>query len=143
MSSTPAEVRRKRRFRFELWPAVTTLLGLVVLVGLGTWQLQRLAWKEALIAAAEAKLAQPPRELPSGADLAEADYGRFVVHGRYLHDQAFAFGGTGQGHLRLLDRDGATLVCADTGGSAAYDFVLRIADGAAQAAAYTGDDFIL
>ena len=33
------------------------------------------------------------------------------------------------GRLRLLDRDDATLVCADTGGSSGCDFVLRIADG--------------
>ena len=43
----------------------------------------------------------------------------------------------------LIARDGDTLVCADTGGSAAYDFVLRIADGDTHAADFTRDDFIL
>ena len=58
-------------------------------------------------------------------------------------NQAFVFGGNGKGHLRLLDRDGDTLVCADTAGSSAYDFVLRIDDGRHCATAYTADDFIL
>ncbi len=58
-------------------------------------------------------------------------------------NQAFLFGGNGKGHLRLLDRDGDTLVCADTAGTSAYDFVLRLADGKTLANAYTADDFIL
>ena len=59
-------------------------------------------------------------------------------------DQAFDFGGRGRGHLQLVEKDGATLVCADTGGCTAWDFVLRIADGSAvRASAYTADDFIL
>ena len=31
-----------------LWPAVMTLAGLAILVSLGNWQMQRLAWKEGL-----------------------------------------------------------------------------------------------
>ena len=58
-------------------------------------------------------------------------------------NQAFLFGGSAQGHLRLLDREDATLVCADTGGTSAWDFVLRIADSGQRAADYTADDFIL
>jgi surfeit locus 1 family protein len=47
------------------------LLGLIlvaptffVLVGLGTWQVERKAWKEDLIAALKARLAEPPAALP-------------------------------------------------------------------------------
>jgi len=32
-----------------LWPGVMTLVGLAILIGLGTWQLERKAWKENLI----------------------------------------------------------------------------------------------
>jgi surfeit locus 1 family protein len=39
----------------------------VVLIGLGTWQLQRKAWKEGLIAALDAQLAAPPIALPAAA----------------------------------------------------------------------------
>ena len=39
-------------------------VALCVLVGLGTWQLERKAWKDALIAELETKLAAPPTDLP-------------------------------------------------------------------------------
>jgi serralysin len=58
-------------------------------------------------------------------------------------DQALGFGGPGQGHLRLLERWAGTLVCADVVGDGRVDFVLRIADGATAADAYTADDFLL
>ena len=35
--------------RALLWPTVMTGLGLIILLGLGTWQLERKAWKEGLI----------------------------------------------------------------------------------------------
>lgn len=91
MTSTPAEAGI-RRFRPRLWPTLATLLGLAVLLGLGTWQLHRLAWKRDLIAVAEAGLAAPPVELPPGEDLAAVDFRRVAVLGTYLHGAAFAFG---------------------------------------------------
>ena len=48
MSSTPADAGRAFRPRF--WPTLAALAGLVVLLSLGTWQLQRMAWKHDLIA---------------------------------------------------------------------------------------------
>ncbi len=39
-------------------------VALVTFIGLGTWQLQRKAWKEALIATLEQRLAASPAELP-------------------------------------------------------------------------------
>ncbi len=39
---------------------VVTLVALAILLALGTWQLQRLAWKEGLIAAIERQAGQPP-----------------------------------------------------------------------------------
>ena len=35
------------QFRPRLWPSLATLAALVVLVSLGTWQVERLRWKEA------------------------------------------------------------------------------------------------
>jgi surfeit locus 1 family protein len=43
------------------------LLAFIVLVGLGTWQVERKAWKEALIAALTERLAAPPQALPAAA----------------------------------------------------------------------------
>lgn len=81
-----------RRFHLRLWPTLITLVGLAVLLSLGTWQLQRLAWKRDLIAAAEAQLTLPATGFPAGDDLTGMDFRRFAVQGRYLHEASFAFG---------------------------------------------------
>ncbi|MFG1464344.1 SURF1 family protein [Xanthobacter sp. DSM 24535] len=43
-----------------LLPTLTALSALVVLLGLGTWQMERLSWKNALVAQVESRAAQPP-----------------------------------------------------------------------------------
>jgi surfeit locus 1 family protein len=53
-----------KRGAFALF-AFFVVVALAVLVGLGTWQLERKAEKDALIAALEAKLAAPPTDLPA------------------------------------------------------------------------------
>ena len=63
--------------RSLLWLGLFTLLGLAGLIGLGVWQLQRLAWKEALIAEVEARVGAQPVETPPEAEwskLAPSDY---------------------------------------------------------------------
>jgi surfeit locus 1 family protein len=44
--------------------AFAALAAFAVLMGLGTWQIERKAWKEALIATLSQRLAAPPVELP-------------------------------------------------------------------------------
>jgi surfeit locus 1 family protein len=71
-------------------PAVATALALCVLVGLGTWQLQRLSWKEDLVARIEARLAAPPAPLPPQADWSRLDldvweYRPVSLRGRFDH----------------------------------------------------------
>jgi surfeit locus 1 family protein len=50
-----------------LLPGIVALAGLAVLIGLGTWQLERKAWKENLIATVEQRLAAAPAALPPRA----------------------------------------------------------------------------
>lgn len=50
-----------RRFPWVL--TVLTALGVALLVALGVWQVQRLRWKEGLIAGAEAAATRPPEPL--------------------------------------------------------------------------------
>ncbi|WP_238182526.1 SURF1 family protein [Methylobacterium trifolii] len=68
------------------------LLILVVLVGLGTWQVQRRAWKLDLIAQVEARVHAPAVAAPGPADwpgITSADaYRRVRLTGRFLHDRA-------------------------------------------------------
>ncbi|MDQ1154315.1 SURF1 family protein [Brevundimonas sp. SORGH_AS_0993] len=49
--------------RFPWILTVLTAAALVLLIGLGVWQVERLKWKEGLIAAADAAGAQPPAPL--------------------------------------------------------------------------------
>jgi surfeit locus 1 family protein len=60
-----------------LLPFAFGLIGTAVLIGLGTWQVQRLAWKTGIIATIEARLATDPVGLPPAPD-PEADRFRLV-----------------------------------------------------------------
>ena len=51
---------RRDNPRNPLLPGLATLAAFLVLVGLGTWQLQRKAWKDGLIATLSERLAAPP-----------------------------------------------------------------------------------
>ena len=80
------------RTRSLLWPAVATLFVVAILCALGTWQVKRLAWKEALIASVDARLAAPPVAAPGPdvwpeLDLGAAAYEPVTVTGRFLNDR--------------------------------------------------------
>jgi len=103
---------------------ITVLAALLVLLSLGTWQMQRLAWKEGLIAEREAGLSLPPSPLPSRFDNNEAaeafSFRNVTVKGSFRHDleqlySTRAIGGvfghhlltpmvTGDGPAILIDR---------------------------------------
>lgn len=51
-----------------LLPLIFGLLGTVVLVGLGVWQMQRLDWKEAILADIDARITAAPVALPEQPD---------------------------------------------------------------------------
>ncbi len=75
--------------RPRLWPALMSAAGLVVLLGLGTWQVQRLHWKLGLIATMKARMYGPAVALPPGVgvDPTAWAYRRVIVTGRYLNDK--------------------------------------------------------
>lgn len=88
--------------RGRVW--LTLLLGLVVLaalVGLGTWQVQRLASKQQLIATVDARIKSPPRPLAElerqFAETGDVDYSPVETSGRFLHDRESHFLATWQG----------------------------------------------
>ncbi|WP_280137186.1 SURF1 family protein [Aureimonas sp. Leaf454] len=84
----PREIRRLGRGSFAAG-VVLCLLGIAVLVGLGTWQMERLGWKNGLIATIEARVHAPPRPLEEvEAEFArggDVDYVPVLVSGRFLH----------------------------------------------------------
>ncbi|RKT28234.1 surfeit locus 1 family protein [Roseovarius halotolerans] len=55
-----------------LVPLIFGLAGVAILIGLGTWQMQRLAWKEGVLADIEARIGADPVALPPQPD-PEAD----------------------------------------------------------------------
>ena len=67
--------------------AVASVLGFLMLCGLGAWQLQRLSWKEALIGRIEEKLAAPAIPLETLPAESDADFTKVTVTGTYLPDQ--------------------------------------------------------
>lgn len=74
--------------RSLLWPSVWAAVGFVVLMGLGTWQVQRLHWKEGLIAARRAAFALPP--IPPPPNLAAArllEYHAVRASGHFLNNR--------------------------------------------------------
>src|SRR5262249_26747459 len=71
-------------------PTLLALLALAVLVGLGTWQLQRKAWKESLIAQMERQVHADPGPAMTGLEPLAAisqEYRRVRLRGVFQHDQ--------------------------------------------------------
>jgi surfeit locus 1 family protein len=104
-------------FRPRLWPSLAALAALIVLVSLGTWQVERLRWKEALIAERTAQLAAPAALLPAQADWPAWNFRRVEALGTFRHDLEQLFGASthdGQlGHhvlTPLLRADGSALL---------------------------------
>ncbi len=69
-------------------PLLMALPALLILLGLGTWQMQRLAWKEDLIAKITARIHQPPVPLGEVEKQApsDAEYARVKVGGTFHHE---------------------------------------------------------
>ena len=76
-----------RRFQPTLWASVCTGLAVLILLALGSWQVQRLYWKEALIAERQTRSQAPAQDLPASFDDSEAlEFVRVHLTGGFLHD---------------------------------------------------------
>jgi surfeit locus 1 family protein len=81
------------RFRPQLWPTLAAAAGVAVLIALGSWQVERLHWKAALIAERAAQLAAPPEPLPAQSnDWRAWDFRRVSVAGEFRHDEEQRYG---------------------------------------------------
>ncbi|GAB2185632.1 SURF1 family protein [Roseibium sp. LAB1] len=76
-------------------PMLAAIAALAVLLNLGFWQLDRLAWKEDLIEQVKVGVSSPPVAAPepaAWADLAPADdYGHVRINGRFLEGAVFYY----------------------------------------------------
>ena len=130
MTASPSiDTRHEPRgWRSLIGPGIAATIAFAILVGLGTWQVERLGWKEALIARIDARIHAPPQPLPPLADWAHVDpadleYTHVTATGTFDHaHEAYVFrgaGGTGEagaqpGYLVMtplrLDGGGTVLV---------------------------------
>ncbi|MGC9448757.1 SURF1 family protein [Cereibacter johrii] len=69
--------------RRMILPLLFGLIGAAILVSLGLWQVQRLQWKEAVLADIEARVAAPPVTLPEAPEAARDRYLPVTVSGRF------------------------------------------------------------
>ncbi|QDF41471.1 SURF1 family protein [Bradyrhizobium symbiodeficiens] len=116
---------RGKAARPSLWLTVLSLTALVLLVALGIWQIERRAWKLALIDRVEQRVHAPAQPIPSSAswpavNAANDEYRHVSLKGRFLHDretlvQAVTEEGPGFWVLTPLQRDDGTQVLINRG----------------------------
>ena len=118
------------RARRIVLPGVLALIGIAILCGLGVWQVQRLHWKENLIATVDARIHAAPVAAPGpGAwpvDLDRYDYQPVTVSGHFLNDKEIyvfasllepkgSLGGVGYRVLTPLETDGGWYLIVNRG----------------------------
>lgn len=82
------------RFRPSWGLSLVAIPAMGVLLALGTWQMDRMRWKENLINERSQRLAAPPVNLPAQVASPEAlEYRRVQVVGRFLHDRELYLAG--------------------------------------------------
>lgn len=111
---------------------------LAILIGLGTWQVERRAWKEGLLADIAAGLARPPAALPAAIADPEAWAWRPVSiegvwdHAHEMHLLGRTLDGRAGIHVvtPLLRSDGGPAVIVDRGWAPAADAAIDRPQGA-------------
>jgi surfeit locus 1 family protein len=79
----------RQPFRLNFWMTVCAVPALMILLGLGFWQVQRLEWKQAIINERAERLAAPPLDIASvsATSWQEVEHRRVKITGKYLHDR--------------------------------------------------------
>jgi surfeit locus 1 family protein len=119
----PPSPRAPARRGGLLVPAIFTLLGVALLCGLGVWQIERLHWKEGLLADIAARVHAAPSPFPPESAWAsltpgEDEYRHVRLAGHFLNDK--------EAHLQ------ANLIAkGPRAGALGYDLLtpLKLADG--------------
>ena len=82
---TDAHPAAQRNRRLRLWATLLTIVGLLAMVGLGSWQVDRMQWKTALIAELAARGDGPAIALPATIEPADGlEFRRARLEGRLL-----------------------------------------------------------
>lgn len=124
-------MNRAQAVRSLILPGLASLAALAILISLGNWQMQRLAWKDNLIATATERAKEKPQELPATAEalslqIEREEYRPYVATGRFLHrhevqiytvlsDAKGTFSGAGYWVLTPLSRADGSIVIVNRG----------------------------
>jgi surfeit locus 1 family protein len=85
------------RFRPLFWPTVFTVPVVLLLLGLGSWQIERLFWKRELIAQRQTALAAAPVAAPRSLEDARGmEFHHVTDEGVFLHDKEIFLGATSE-----------------------------------------------
>ncbi|MFZ5792247.1 MAG: SURF1 family protein [Pseudomonadota bacterium] len=77
-----------RRFRPKPGATIAAGIAFLILIALGVWQIERLGWKENLIAERHERSTAPAIELPApGADISQLDFRHARAEGTFDHAQ--------------------------------------------------------
>jgi surfeit locus 1 family protein len=125
------QVTRAQPVRSLILPGALSVIALAILISLGNWQMQRLAWKENLIATISKRVKETPQILPASPeslsfDLAQEEYRPYIAEGRFLHqhevqvytvlsDAKGAYSGAGYWILTPLQRAEGSIVIVNRG----------------------------
>jgi surfeit locus 1 family protein len=87
----------KSRFRPLFWPTVLTVPVLLLLLALGSWQIERLFWKRELIAQRRAAVTASSVAAPRGLEEARGmEFYPVTDQGVFLHDKEIFLGATSE-----------------------------------------------
>jgi surfeit locus 1 family protein len=83
-------------FRPLLWPTIFTVPAMLLLLALGSWQIQRLYWKRELIEQRQAAVSAAPVAVRSLEDAKEMEFRHVTDEGVFLHDKEIFLGATSE-----------------------------------------------
>lgn len=121
---TPHDDVKQTGWRGLMWPAASALVAFAILIGLGVWQVERLQWKESLIASINDGLGKPPAPLEQPADawkeLSTHEYRPVSISGHFRHTdehRLFAIDGSEMGwHIFTpLETEGGNILFVNRG----------------------------
>ena len=88
--SGPIDMSTRLRAAGLVWATVLTIASAAFLCGLGTWQMQRKAWKDGLVASIAARINAEPIEVVDAAQRMQTspdvEYLRVTARGIFLHE---------------------------------------------------------
>jgi surfeit locus 1 family protein len=106
--------------RRMIFPLLLGILGTAVLISLGVWQLQRLAWKEGILAEIDARMAAAPVALPADPEPARDRFLPVTASGTITDEEIdvlVSVKGTGAGYriISAFETDDGRRILLDRG----------------------------